>query len=108
MSPQAADVVPVEEGLVRDENEVARQRLRYEHSVEGIAERTRKRSGARGVVHGDGQLLEVLAGYGACNIAGQSLRFRQFAFSMLGRDLPSRRSAYQHVVVVTFYQPPSG
>ncbi len=67
-----------------------------------------KRSGARGVVHGDRQLLEVLAGYGAGHGADQGIRFGQFAFPVLDRDLPSGGRTYQHVVVVTFYQPPGG
>ena len=86
--PEATDAVPVEESLYRDEDEVARKRLRDEYSVEGVAVRAGQSSGARGVFHGDWQFLEALA----CDAGGDVVRkfagVREFPEPMFGRDLP--------------------
>ena len=61
---------------------VARQRLRDEHSVERIAQRTWKRASPRGVIDAYGQPLKAFKSYLPNYILGQCLGCRQLANPM--------------------------
>ena len=96
--PEPADAVPVEQGFVGYERNVASQRLGDEHPVEGVAVELRQGPGARGVVHGDGQFLETLAGDGPGKVQGYSRGLRKLAKPMFGGNLPGSRRADQFLI----------
>ena len=66
--PEPTNGIPLKERLIRNENEVVRQCLRDQHSVEGIAVRLWEPSGSAAIVNGDLQLLEALTGDAAGHI----------------------------------------
>ena len=60
--PEPTNGIPLKERLIRDENEVVRQRLRDQHSVEWVAVGAGEPSGSAAIVNGDLQLLKALTG----------------------------------------------
>src|SRR5260370_35922869 len=59
-SPEAANAVAVEYGLVGDESQVGKKRLGDQHPVEGIAMRTRQTAGSLAVPQIDRQFEKAL------------------------------------------------
>ena len=88
-SPEPANGVAIEGGVVGYKHQVAGERLGDEHTVEGVAMGTRERAGAGGVGDSDGQFFEVLVGYGAGNVGRQCHGFIQSAPVVFGGYLPS-------------------
>lgn len=51
--PEAADCVPVEDRIGRDDHEVARERLSCQYPIERVAVRTGQSARAPGIVYAD-------------------------------------------------------
>ena len=99
-SPKAANAITIEERFYGNEDQIAGQCLGDEHSVEGVAVRTRQGPSTHGVLYSDWQFLKVLSSYCPGNVEGQCLRVREFADPMFGGDFPSRRRADYYFVVL--------
>src|SRR5205814_416772 len=97
-SPEAADAVAVEYGLVGDESQVGKKRLRDQHPVEGIAMRTRQTAGGLAVPMVDRQFEKTLTGDRRWKIRCQRRCMGQSADPEFCREFPSRGGAHENFV----------
>ena len=88
-SPDTADAVLVEQRFARYERQVAPQRLRNEHPVEGVAMGAGQSSRVCSVFNGDGQLFKALVGNGSGDVVRKGFGARKLAETMLGGNLPA-------------------
>ena len=102
-SPDAPHTVSVEYLVDGHQRQPSRHGLGNEHTIERIAMRTRKPSGAFCILDRDWQLLEALARDGACHVLRHGRRFRELADAVLGGDLPRGRGTHDDVVGRVFH-----